>query len=285
MDCKVFRQEFEALSVGEQPGAKAQAHLNACLACRTFQSERLSLRQLIGSLGAVSAPPDFDFRLRARLAAAKDANNYSFHRQRFAPGLKAITVAASFTLLITTAIVFKQFQSAPLSLPATSPLTTTGNKNEGFETRPQTENNSEQLATAAKGQEAAPVQNNSATANTGQATQLVNNAGKPARAQDARRAAPARAERSSIISNDLALRGNPTVVTPLHQPTAANSTGDADAATTLLRVSSQPVRILLHDKQGAMRSVSLEPVIFGSQSFLQRAVQRRPLAADAEGVW
>jgi hypothetical protein len=286
MDCKVFRQEFEALNAGEQPGAKAQAHLDACLACRTFQSERLSLRQLIGSLGPVSAPPDFDFRLRARLAAAKGADNYSFHRKRFAPGLKAISVAASFALLITSVIVFKQFQSAPVGLPATSQPTTAANQTEGLDTRPQPKQNSEQLATAAKGQEAAPVENISHDSNAGEAAPASNKAGKPTRAEVARHSAPSRAaERSPIISNDLALRGNPTVVTPVRQPTASNSTGDDDAATTLLRVSSQPVRILLHDKQGAMRSVSLEPVIFGSQSFLERAVQRRPLASDAEGIW
>ena len=44
MDCKAFRQEIEELETGEPLGAGAQAHVNSCVACRTFQSERLSLR-------------------------------------------------------------------------------------------------------------------------------------------------------------------------------------------------------------------------------------------------
>ncbi|MBD0325960.1 MAG: hypothetical protein ICV68_06000 [Pyrinomonadaceae bacterium] len=283
MDCKVFRQEFETLNVGEQPSASAQAHLNSCMACRSFQSERLSLRQLIGSLSAVSAPPDFDFRLRARLAAAKTAEGYSFHRRRFAPSLKAITVAASFALLITAAIVFRQSQSATVNAPQPSQQTAVASDERQAEQK--TNNDSVQMADNSQGTEATPIAGNSNPSRTVEVSQSGRSAGKPVRAQASRRAAPFKAERSPIISNDLALRGNPTVVTPVRPNATASTTNDADAAATLLRVSSQPVRILLHDRQGAMRSVSLERVVFGSQSFLERATQRRAVSSDAEGVW
>lgn len=283
MDCKVFRQEFETLNAGEQPSARAQGHLNACPACRSFQSERLSLRQLIGSLGTVTAPPDFDFRLRARITAAKNAEGYSFHRRRFAPSLKAVTVAASFALLITAAIVFKQSQSAPVNSTATSQQVATTSEHERA-AQPKTNDNSEQLANASQPTEAAPVVDNANPSRAGEASQTVSSGAKVVRAQASRRAAPFKAERSPIISNDFVLRGNPTVVTPVQPNANASSTTDADAA-TLLRVSPQPVRILLHDRQGAMRSVALERVVFGSQNFLERAGQRRAAASDAEGVW
>lgn len=284
MDCKAFRQEIEALNAGETPGAAAQAHLDSCLACRTFQSERLSLRQLMGSLGAVNAPPDFDFRLRARLAAVKDTGNYPLHRTRFAPGLKAISVAATFALLITAALAYRQFQPVPPSAPATheQAATATG---EHEPPSPATSNKPEQLAVASPGKESAPVVSHADSSDAREVSPDSNGAARMTRAKDARRAAPPRAERSPIISNDLALRGNPVVLTPA-RPSATTPVSDTADAATLLQVSSQPVRILLHDRQGAMRSVSLERVVFGSQSFMERNAQgRRPVAADAEGIW
>ena len=88
--------------------------------------------------------------------------------------------------------------------------------------------------------------------------------------------------RSPVFDNDSALRGNPPVIMPA-QPSVINSAGmDATAS---LRVPSQPVKLLLHDRQGAMRSISLDPVIFGSQDFLERAARLHNSSADIEGIW
>jgi hypothetical protein len=282
MNCTAFRQEFEALEIGEPPSAAAQAHLNSCPACRSFQSERLSLRQLVGSLGTVNAPPDFDFRLRARIAAAKSIESHAFHRSRFAPGLKAISVAASFALLITAAVVFKQSQSARVSAPFTSEQTAVVKENEGQPR--QTENKPEQLANASQDKEARPVEVAATRPATSGGSQANNNAGKTAQAKSARGTTLVKRQGAPIISNDLALRGNPLVVTRDQQP-PTNATGTTDAAATLLQVSPQPFKLLLHDKQGALRSVSLERVIFGSQNFMERDGQRPPSASDAEGIW
>jgi hypothetical protein len=282
MDCKAFRQEIELLETGETSRAVAQSHLNACPACRTFQRERLSLRQLVGSLGAVNVPPDFDFRLRARIAAAKGAGPYSLQRTRFAPGLKAISVAASFALLITAAVLFKQFQPARQSASASAPQTAVGAPNDGQ--LHETASNPERLAKATPDNAGLPVAGPSVPASPGEVSQTGgNNAGKATQVKHTRGPIPAIRERSPVVSNDFALRGNPAVVTRDQQLTtpAANSTDVA----TLLQVSSAPVRVLLHDKQGAMHSVSLERVVFGSQSFLERAVPRHPPAASAEGIW
>ena len=50
----------------------ATEHLRECAACREFHEQQTKLRQIVGSLGTVDAPADFDFRLRARLAADAD---------------------------------------------------------------------------------------------------------------------------------------------------------------------------------------------------------------------
>src|SRR5689334_5943929 len=76
-NCEVIRQELDELVLGETISAAAAEHLRECAECREFNEKQTRLRQIVGSLGTVSAPPDFDFRLRARLA--NDANGTAFH--------------------------------------------------------------------------------------------------------------------------------------------------------------------------------------------------------------
>lgn len=285
MDCKAFRQESEELDTGESLSRSAQAHVNSCTGCRTFQAERLSLRQLVGQLGAVSAPPDFDFQLRARLAAAKSAGNHSFHRARFAPGLKAISVAAAFAVLIAGAIIFKQLQ--PVQSPQQVATKTAANAPAVNEAQTQNSDNaSRQSTTAPKDDEAiVPVVATNASKDDGVAN-TKGGAEKTAQVKHARNPVAAQSNRSPLISNDIAFGGSPTVITPV-RPSSTNAASDGEAAnpTALLRVSSQPFKVVLHDRQGALRSVSLEPVVFGSQDFLGRAMQRQQPVSNIEGIW
>ena len=76
-NCEVIRQELDELMLGDTYSAAALAHLRECAACRDFNEKQTRLRQIVGSLDTVSAPPDFDFRLRARLA--NNANGAAFH--------------------------------------------------------------------------------------------------------------------------------------------------------------------------------------------------------------
>jgi hypothetical protein len=76
-NCEVIRQELDELMLGETLSADATEHLRECAECHEFNEKQTRLRQIVGSLGTVSAPPDFDFRLRARLA--NDTNSAAFH--------------------------------------------------------------------------------------------------------------------------------------------------------------------------------------------------------------
>ncbi|MCA1615279.1 MAG: hypothetical protein LC800_14485 [Acidobacteria bacterium] len=69
MDCKRCRVEIEEAGPGAGLRAAAGAHLAGCAGCRAFRAESESLRALVAGLGRVDAPHDFEFRLRARLAA------------------------------------------------------------------------------------------------------------------------------------------------------------------------------------------------------------------------
>ena len=284
MDCKAFRTESEELATGESLSRTAQAHVNACVACRTFQAERLSLRQLIGSLGPVNAPPDFDFQLRARLAARKSAGNQAFHRSWFAPGLRAISVAAAFVLLVAGAIGFRYFQSAQLGQQV---ATGTSSPAKAIVTQPRGDA-PEQLAVAAQAQPVSEAQpaaaqpNKLTAARPDEAVRAKGITERIAQARQPRSALPTQPNRT--LTTDLTFGSNPPVLVR-DRSASAQSLDEGDATAALLRVSSQPFKVLLHDRQGGLRSVSLEPVVFGSQDFLGRAMQRPQLATNGEGIW
>lgn len=75
--CELIRRELDELMLNEACSASAAQHLKGCSACREFHETQLKLRRMVGGLGTVAAPPDFDFRLRARLA--NDPGNVAFH--------------------------------------------------------------------------------------------------------------------------------------------------------------------------------------------------------------
>ena len=67
MECRATRREID--EAGEQLSTQALRHVASCAPCLAFQNERGRLRELLTSLEPVTAPADFDFRLRARIAA------------------------------------------------------------------------------------------------------------------------------------------------------------------------------------------------------------------------
>src|SRR6266487_6840977 len=69
-DCRKLCQEIDQADLDKltQLSVAATRHLKICRDCREFHCDRLKLRQLVGSLGAVEAPSDFEFQLRARLS-------------------------------------------------------------------------------------------------------------------------------------------------------------------------------------------------------------------------
>jgi hypothetical protein len=75
----VIRRELDELMLDETCSTAALGHLRECGSCREFHEKQTKLRQIVGSLGTVAAPADFDFRLRARLAneSSSAASNFS----------------------------------------------------------------------------------------------------------------------------------------------------------------------------------------------------------------
>lgn len=108
-NCEVIRQELDELMLDETSSAAVAEHLRECAACREFNEKQTRLRQIVGSLGTVSAPPDFDFRLRARLA--NDANGAAFHFWPLAR--RGLAFAAVLLVFVMGAILIRNVFNRP----------------------------------------------------------------------------------------------------------------------------------------------------------------------------
>lgn len=100
----MIRRELDELMLDEACSASAAEHLKECSACREFHQTRTKLRQMVGSLGTVAAPADFDFRLRARLAA-NGSSREGFHY--WAVARRGLAFAAVLAVFATGIIVVR----------------------------------------------------------------------------------------------------------------------------------------------------------------------------------
>jgi hypothetical protein len=107
-NCEVIRQELDELMLDETCTTSAVEHLKKCAACREFYQTQTKLRRMVGSLGTVAAPADFDFRLRARLANdSNGAFSYSSLIQRgFA--VAAVLIVVAFGVVVVRNVVNQQ---------------------------------------------------------------------------------------------------------------------------------------------------------------------------------
>ena len=108
-NCEVIRREFDELMLDETCSSAAVEHLRECAACREFHQKQTKLRQIVGGLGTVAAPPDFDFRLRARLA--NEASSATFHLTSFAQ--RGLAVAAVLIVFATGVVLVRNVMNRP----------------------------------------------------------------------------------------------------------------------------------------------------------------------------
>lgn len=107
-DCRRVRREIDESELGQRLSEQVETHLAACAACGEFRSQRLRLRELVGSLAPVTAPADFDMRLRARIVRENSARARQPYIFRFVLSTPGIAVAALAVTLIAGLVWFKQ---------------------------------------------------------------------------------------------------------------------------------------------------------------------------------
>jgi hypothetical protein len=111
-NCRNARREIEDTASAELLSVGLQHHLSNCAACSAVLREQTSLQQLVSSLGTVSAPNDFDFRLRARLARQGGESVRPFALGSLSFRLRSAAVAM-ILFMLGSALMFISFKNQP----------------------------------------------------------------------------------------------------------------------------------------------------------------------------
>jgi hypothetical protein len=250
--CRVTRQDIDESPAGRL-GAGTIRHLSDCEGCRTFQHERASLRELVGSLEPVTAPADFDIRLRARLAAQPAVRTGWFGMPSFAFGTPALAAAAAVVVIIggfalfSRSIVTRETAKgddvptvqSPVIVPPSPVVSDGGVKGTILGER--------ELAT-----EPLPPINRS----------------RPDRSQNPR---PAMASAPRSKSSDFAALG-------------ANSIKQGETPGIGEIQLGRPFQFSLQDKRGVTRQITLPPLSFGSPQLVQ-GNRYQPASYSSNRIW
>lgn len=271
MNCKLCRVEIEEAGPGAPQGAAVGAHLADCAACRAFRAERASLRGLVAGLARVDAPNDFEFRLRARLAAEATPQGSSGWQAYFP---RAAWVAVSICLLIAVGVSLRPRQQTTTPTPAvavvdsqTRPVAAVAGGDNQAEGSGRMRGNTTDAISPDDNDEIVAV------ADAGATKSRVNN-----------RRADNRARRQTIVPpaalQEIAAEVGGTESFSEH---SRSVTGGMVIA---LPVSAEerPLQVTFKDMQGASRVVSVEPVAFGSREPNPNGA-RVVNAANKHGVW
>jgi hypothetical protein len=130
--CNEIKRRIDEADDREALDHDIMRHTASCSDCRLFSVERASLRELIGSMGRVSAPMNFDAMLQARLAEAKTRRTPAWLNTAFylRAGVATATLAAAVLVAQTSG-----FFTAPRNDSISQP----GRNNQAVATSPATE--------------------------------------------------------------------------------------------------------------------------------------------------
>jgi hypothetical protein len=265
MDCRNVRREINVLELNEALTNDARAHLVDCANCREVSEQSASLRTLVASLGNVSAPENFDMRLRARLARDRQAASGWMNFWRQGNGVPAYALAFSLILLVGVVVflVPRGSERVAGTLPSAAPANGT------------TSEKATNGTTASKGSEfTSPSPNSggiqSAPPQTNATLLQVSTPGpRPRRVG------------SELAGNQMARPGSREFSA---MPAVIVNNSDASPVVSL-SAPMQPVVVSMRDDRGGKRTISVPPVSFGSQKLIQSAYQPVSLASNGKGAW
>jgi hypothetical protein len=272
-DCQAWRNEIEESAAGAALSGGALAHLSACARCRVTHDESEKLGRLLSDLERIGPPPDFDFRLRARMARRGGRGRPVFSRRPYALGLAA---AACLFAVCSLALLRATVPSpeTPVDLQASGAATaeeTAARLSGERERRP--EHVTQTVTAGAPG-------GASAVASSTQARRR-----KPA-------AAPSAVRHTSGAAGGGRERGEAVFGSFSAPVRTASRASEESAAKQRLPLaipvgnSDEPLRVLLRDESGAMRFVPTRSVSFGAQQIVARERGAQKVSYEnQEGVW
>ena len=255
-DCRVMRRMIDEAEPDGPLSSQAAEHIAVCDSCREFRGQRARLRELVGSLQPVEAPPDFDMRLRARLVSER-AGAAWFSLPAVSFGRPAFVAGAAFVILLGAVILINRTGFSWRSSDRAKAVSTNGPKQvpEPPETSKPVEVPEDKIATGVSQPSKAP---------TGGPRRLMPERNRPGNIA---------VKTGSGTSKDFALRPAPVYRQNQSEPNAAEIS------------LSKPFEFSLQDSRGVTHRISLPPVSFGSQQLIQNGQRIQPTSYAASRVW
>lgn len=267
--CEAYRALIEE-AAGGGAGRALGAHLEACAACREFRREREALLGLLGGLGRVSAPDDFEFRLRARMASRGHARPWPLRRLRLAPALTAAAVAACLLAAVAVSLrtnppgapAVAVREAAPAPVPAVVPAPAVG------------------PGVVVETPVRAAVRNAPTLVARHRVSEAARGRALAEAAEGAWKRGPDRVRRD-VREDNFGVRAAAVI------EGGAESAGlQVGARGVALRTSPETLRVVLRDERGASHVLPMRSVSFGAQAPVVRGPRAgRASFEDKEGVW
>jgi hypothetical protein len=278
-DCKVFRTEIDEASDRGSLGRDAASHAESCALCGEMLRERMALRGLVRGLARVEAPPDFEFRLRARMAASKPRGGHGVFGGLFPISGLAWAAAAVCLVTVTAAVYFRQAQPTKQSAPNSAEVASIPQAN-ASPSASKSNNAGEKITQQTVSDSKVVESDGLATTAKQRATNV-----KRVVSQPRERELASHEMRGDSTQGGSLVESVRSARVRLPQLNSANYvTTRGPAQGIQLGTSAGTLRVVLRDERGTpvpMRSVS-----FGSQEPLSRqTASSRLTSKDDEGVW
>jgi len=277
MNCRHCKNEIEERDRRREIlSDAAETHLAACANCRVFDEERVRLRQLIGGLEKISAPPDFDLRLRARMTATRKGHAARSDWLKLSPAALAWSAVAGSLALIVSASFYLQPEQLNLAVsqPEQARLVMPQMQPAGEEINSATTSSAESATEIEMPQPPVEILRRNAPAPR-RSSQRARTSVRQKRSETAR--VVKRSEESNVSS----VRGSSATFAPIDLQRGASS-----SIPLQFRVPGRPLEILLGDAQGTPRTLSIDSVSFGSQDVIKRPAKFSNASLSSnQGVW
>jgi hypothetical protein len=272
MNCRSVRREIDEAELGDLPSSLASDHIKNCVECQTFADEHLKLQRIVGSLGTVEAPGDFEFRLRARLAGEKRGSTRPFLFRNFSFGFRAASLATAL-MLIASAIIFVNLKSPSAPSDGTRATNEGVPPAEGNLTPGNSQSGGQQIAVPAEAPDVSGTQASDTVSDVKLSSIAQrNNTGRRKLVTVASVNEP-----RGLSTRDLSST-SAVVVKPSDQSSDTNA-----AYAFPIEAPYQSLKVSLDDGRGSSRTISLPRVSFGSQRFLAQGPS--PLLESSRGSW
>ena len=250
--CIAIQQELDESSLGDDLAPDILEHLESCPVCSDFNLKQTKLRHLVGSLGTVSAPADFDFRLRARLASESQGTGFHFWSLGYS------TLAAALAVVLLVGVSFVVFQ---LTRSRSNDGDQLSRENPREDNPSNTAQPSEALNKVESVKEVSPPE-----------PSVMAKVTDPRNGVEKRSSQFSNRNKRALAVSDLSSEVAPSV-------RDAKSAANYEAVFPV-QASQQSLRLSLFDARGNAKTISLPTVSFGSQ----RVVPTTTSVAQ-KGVW